>query len=66
MTWELDGTRIAGSSDHRLARLDSGVTERFWLLVRRYGWWGLAWLEAVLRLGDHRRSEEEQKEGAQQ
>jgi CRISPR-associated endonuclease/helicase Cas3 len=59
--WEFDGVAIAASSSHELARLDSGVGERFWRLVRRYGWWGLAWLEAILRLGDHRRSEEEQR-----
>lgn len=48
------------ASDHKLERLASGVSERFWKLTRRYGWYGLAYLEMLVRLADHRRSEEEQ------
>lgn len=55
---------LTGSMRHRAGQLSSGVAQRFWSLMEKYGWWGLAWLEAVMRLADHRASEEEQKEAS--
>ncbi len=57
---QLGDLTLTGSTTHCLEQLDRGLPDAFWALVRRYGWYQLAWLETVLRLADHQRSRAEQ------
>ncbi len=57
VSFSFDGTQLDFNGPHGLEQLDHGWPERFWRLIRRYGYWGLAYLETLVRLADHRRSE---------
>lgn len=58
-TFSFSGDSIEFAGQHGLERLGSGWADLFWKLIRRYGCWGLAYLETIVRLADHRRSERE-------
>jgi len=54
---QFEDEQIIFEGKHNLEKLDSGWPELFWRLNRRYGYWGLAYLETLVRLADHRLSE---------
>ena len=62
--WELDGHVFEGSTDHGRAHIASGIPDRFFEVQERYGYYGLAWLETILRLADHRASEQDAAAGS--
>ena len=61
LTYVFDEHTLEGTSDLVESTLALDMTDRFWRLVERYGYHGLAWLEAILRLADHQQSAEEAK-----
>ena len=62
---KVDDRLLQVACDHRLHRLDSGWTDRFWAMIRHYGYWSLAYLEAILRLADQAVSHDESREQPQ-
>ena len=59
LSYTLDGHNLEASSHLAETPLALDMADRFWRLVERYGYHGLAWLEAILRLADHQQSAEE-------
>ena len=59
-----DGRTIVVSSNHRLHLVDSGWVDLFWRMIRRFGWWGLAYLEALLVTADRTVSAQERSGSA--
>lgn len=59
LRYSFDGHEMAANSDLSDSTLAIDAADRFWRLSRRYGHYGLAWLEAIFRLADHRQSERE-------
>ncbi|MFG0261750.1 MAG: type I-U CRISPR-associated helicase/endonuclease Cas3, partial [Novipirellula sp. JB048] len=55
--FELDDRGEAADADLRLT-----IAERFWQCQRKFGWWGTALLESVLRIADQQVSREESED----
>lgn len=50
------------TSAQQTATWNAELPERFWRVVRKFGWWGAAYREAIFRLADHAQSRAEQEE----
>ena len=59
LRYSYEGQVLNASSSQVEGSLALEMADRFWRLKERYGYYGLAWLEAIFRLADHRQSEEE-------
>jgi CRISPR-associated endonuclease/helicase Cas3 len=62
---EIEGRELAVENVHRVGHLDSNWADRYAAMSRKYGWWGLAYLETMVRRADCVRSREEEQEMAE-
>ena len=62
LEYRFEGRILSSATDLSEGALALDMADRFWRLIERYGYHGLAWLEAILRLADHRQSEVEAEE----
>ena len=56
----IGGRQVTVRNVADIGTIDSGWADRYWSLTRKYGWWGLAYLEAILRRADCVESREEE------
>ena len=59
LQYAFEGHQMEASSDLAPTTIALEGADRFWKLSKKYGHHGLAWLEAIFRLADHRQSEKE-------
>ena len=59
LTFRFGGNSLQATSQLAEGPLALEMADRFWRLVARYGYYGLAWLEATFRLADHQQSASE-------
>ena len=59
LTYQFAGNSLQSTSQLAEGPLALEMADRFWRLVARYGYYGLAWLEATFRLADHQQSASE-------
>ncbi len=59
LAYRFDGCDLKTNSELSGGPLALDMADRFWRLVKKYGYYGLAWLETIVRLADHRQSAQE-------